>query len=63
MSEEEEVRASHILIKNVNSRNPKSHRQAKITRSENEAREILQKLRGINQKNQNPHSSYKFSLI
>ena len=43
---EREIKASHILIKHINSRNPSSHRdKSKVTRTEEEAREILESLK------------------
>eukprot|EP00211_Chloroparvula_japonica_P009678 CAMPEP_0119122158 /NCGR_PEP_ID=MMETSP1310-20130426/2501_1 /TAXON_ID=464262 /ORGANISM="Genus nov. species nov., Strain RCC2339" /LENGTH=153 /DNA_ID=CAMNT_0007111775 /DNA_START=109 /DNA_END=570 /DNA_ORIENTATION=+ len=41
----DKVRASHILVKHVESRNPSSWKEAKITRSKEEAITILQDLR------------------
>lgn len=37
-----EVEASHLLVKHAESRRPSSHRQEKITRSKEEARELLE---------------------
>lgn len=37
-----EVEASHLLVKHAGSRRPSSHRQEKITRTKEEARELLE---------------------
>ena len=42
---EDRVRCSHLLVKHAGSRNPSSWKEAKITRSKDEARETLLKLR------------------
>ena len=39
---QEKIRAAHLLIKHRDSRRPSSWREAKITRSKEEAREILE---------------------
>lgn len=38
-----EVEASHLLVKHAGSRRPSSHRQEKITRTIQEARELIEK--------------------
>lgn len=44
-NEVQEVEAAHLLVKHAGSRRPASHREEKITRSKEEARQLLEDYR------------------